>query len=233
MHLSSFICIFFKKKKANVNFCHPAPICRHPGAGWDPLRRRHFSCHPAARAPRDVSRGWMQTPGPRLINSSRSDTNRCCLCCRTGHQFTWIPRSSRGMTSKENAGHRGQPAHHKNIRFCGGTTRRGMTNKKNAGAPRVTGWYSANPVARISCPQTDQSVFTRLAILKCTRTIRLCPREPQPRRTFINKALWCLVVIYPALTALICPPIILRTSGRHTVRRAYCGGIWKFCRTHI
>ena len=136
MHLSSFICIFFKKKKANVNFCHPAPICRHPGAGWDPLRRRHFSCHPAARAPRDVSRGWMQTPGPRLINSSRSDTNRCCLCCRTGHQFTWIPRSSRGMTSKENAGHRGQPAHHKNIRFCGGTTRRGMTNKKNTGAAR-------------------------------------------------------------------------------------------------
>ena len=44
---SSFICIFFKKRKGNVNTCHPAPPCRHPGAGRDPLRRRHFLCHPS------------------------------------------------------------------------------------------------------------------------------------------------------------------------------------------
>ena len=51
-----------------------------------------FLCHPGARPHPLSPRGL--TAGPRLINSSRSDTNRCCLCWRTGHLFTWIPWST-------------------------------------------------------------------------------------------------------------------------------------------
>ena len=73
------------------------------------------------------------TPGPRLINLSRSDTNNfVCAGAQDSiyldpvvnqhptKTFVFAGAPRHGMTSKKNAGHRGQTAPHKNIRFCGG-----------------------------------------------------------------------------------------------------------------
>ena len=85
-------CFYFVTPVPGLHpFVTPRARCRHPGAGRDPLRRRHFLCHPAARvflfchpaarAPRKRQFSWVDADrGAHVIRSRRAATQIAVVC---------------------------------------------------------------------------------------------------------------------------------------------------------